>query len=76
MELFPTILAANEKHPVLNSEKLTIPIQMELSQKQKTFSEFLSVFFKSGLNLKRFENKDGPQGFCISEITYSANVVR
>ena len=31
-------LVANEKYPVLNRDNLTIPIQMQLSQKQKTFS--------------------------------------
>ena len=30
-------LAANEKYPVLNTHNLTIPIQMQLSQKQKSF---------------------------------------
>ena len=31
------ILATDEKYPVLNRDNLTIPIQMELYQKQKTF---------------------------------------
>ena len=31
-------LAVNEKYPVHNGEYLTIPIQMQLSEKQKTFS--------------------------------------
>ena len=34
-------LAANAKYPVLNRNNLTLPIQMQLSQKQKKFSEFL-----------------------------------
>ena len=32
-------------------------IQMHLSQKQKTFSTFFSVFFKSTLNFENFEEK-------------------
>ena len=32
-------------------------IQMQLSKKQKTFSEFYSVFFEFRLNLKHFEKK-------------------
>ena len=40
-------LATDEKYPVLNRENLTIPIQMQLSQKQKTFSEFFYEFLKS-----------------------------
>ena len=48
-------LAANEKYPVLNRDNLTIPIQMQLSQKKKTFSKFFAAFLKSRLNIKDFE---------------------
>ena len=37
-------IPVDEKYPVLNKENLTIPIQMQLSQKQKTFAQFLSCF--------------------------------
>ena len=45
-------LAADEKYPVLNRDNLKIPIQMQLSQKQKIFSEILSEFLKSRLNFE------------------------
>ena len=48
-------LAADEKYPVLNRENLTIPIQMQLPQKQKKISEFFAGFLKSRLNFKHFE---------------------
>ena len=48
-------LAADGKYPVLNRDNLTIPIQMQLSQKQKTFSQFFAAFLKSTLNFKHFE---------------------
>ena len=48
-------LATDEKYPVLNRDNLTIPIQMQLSQKQKTFSLFFASFFKSTLNFEFFE---------------------
>ena len=48
---------------------------MQLSQKQKTFSEFLAAFLKSCLNFKYSEEKDDPHRFCIYEITDSENVV-
>ena len=48
-------LAADEKYPVLNRENLTIPIQMQLSRKQKNFSEFFAAFLKPGLNFKHFQ---------------------
>ena len=49
--------AANEKYQVLNRENLMIPIQMQLYETQKNFSEFLAAFVKSRLNLKNFEKK-------------------
>ena len=53
-----------------------IVIQMQLCQKQKTFSEFFVAFLKSGINFQYFENKYDPHRFSISEITESENVVR
>ena len=69
-------LAADEKYLLLKRDNLTIPIQMQLSQKQKTFSQFLGAFLKSTINFKYFEEKDYPHRFCISDITASKNVVR
>ena len=73
--LFNT-LPTGEKYPLLKRDNLTIPIQMQLSQKQKTFSEFFAAFLKSRLNFKYFLKKDDPPRFCIFEITDSENVVR
>ena len=69
-------LVTDEKYPVLNRENLTIPIQMQLSQKQITFSQFYAAFWKSGLNFECFEKKDDPDSFCISKIRDAENVVR
>ena len=74
--LLVNTLAANEKYPVLNRDNLTIPIQMQLSQKQKTFSRFFAAFLKYRLNIELFEKKCYPQSFFVSEITYSEHVVR
>ena len=74
--LLVNTLATDEMYPVLNRDKLTIPIQMKLSQKQKPFSEFLAAFLKSSLNFKYFEKKNDPHRFCIFEITDLENVVR
>ena len=57
LETLVNTLAADEKYPVLNRDNLTIPIQMQLSQKQKTFSQFFAAFLKSSLNFKHFEKK-------------------
>ena len=67
--LLVNTLATDEKYPVLNRDNLTIPIQMQLSEKQKTFSQFSAPFLKCFSNFERFEKKDDPHRICISEIT-------
>ena len=62
-------------YPVFNRENLTIPIQMQLSQKQKTFSELFPAFLKCRLSFKHFGTKEYPYRFSISEITDSENGV-
>ena len=47
LELLVNALDAECKCPVLNREHLTIPIQMQLREKQKTFPGFLAAFLKS-----------------------------
>ena len=49
---------------------------MQLSQKQKKFSQFFLPFLKSRLNFKDFEKKNDPHTFFILEVTDSENVVR
>ena len=44
--LFLNTLAADEKYPLLNRENLMVLIQMQLSQKHETFSEFFTAFSK------------------------------
>ena len=69
-------MAANEKYPVLNRDTLMIPIHMQLSEKQKTFSEFFPASFNSRLNFNYFGKKDDPHRFYIFEITDSKNRVQ
>ena len=49
---------------------------MQLSQKQKTFSQFIAAFLKSRLNFQHFLENDYTHNFCIFEATDSENVVR
>ena len=74
--LLVNTLSAEEKYPVLNRDNLLRLIQMQLSQKQHTFSQVLAGFLKSRLNFKSFEQKDERHRFRIFEITESENVVR
>ena len=70
--LFVKILTDDEKYSLLYRHNLTQPIQILLSQKQNTFSQFFSAFLKSTLNFENFQKKDDPQSRCISQITVSA----
>ena len=45
------------------------PIQIKLSQKQKTFPGLFSAFSKSKLNFEHFQQKDDPHSAFISEAT-------
>ena len=59
-KLFPNILCANGKYSLLARDNLMQRIQMLLSRKQKTFSQFFSSFLKSSLNFQHFQKKDDP----------------
>ena len=67
--LFPNTLNGHGKYSLLNRDKLTQPIQMQLSRKQKTFSQFFSSFFKSSLKFENFFKRVDPHCWCISKIT-------
>ena len=61
----------DEKYSLLYKDNLTQPIQILLSQKQKTFSQFFSAFLKSTLNFEYFQKIDDPHRRFISQITVS-----
>ena len=61
LRLFVNTLTVNDKYYMLNRDNLPQPIQMQLSQKQKTFSEFFFAFLKSILNYKHLPKKDDPR---------------
>ena len=71
IRLFFNDLAVNDRHYLLNRDNLTQPIQMQLSEKQTTFSEFFFAILKSILNFKHWPKKDNPHSSCISENTGS-----
>ena len=55
--LVNTLIAA-DKYPVQDSENLQLPIQMQLSEKRKAFSQFFVPFLESISNFKHFFKKD------------------
>ena len=60
LRLFVNTLAVNDKHYLLNRDNLTQPIQMQLSEKQKTFSHFFFAFLICVLNFQHLKKKDDP----------------
>ena len=61
LRLFVNTLTVNDEHYVLNRDNLGQPIQMQLSQNQKTSCEFFFAFLKSILHFKFFPTKDDPR---------------
>ena len=57
LRLFVNTLNDDDKYCLLYRDNLTQPIQILLSQKQKTFSGFFSAFLKSTLNFEHFQKK-------------------
>ena len=71
LRLLVRTLTDDEKYYLLYRENLTQPIQILLSQKQKTFSQFFSAFVKSTLNFGHFQKKDHPHSRITFQITVS-----
>ena len=60
LRLFLSTLAVNNKHYPLKGDNLPQPIQMQLCQKEKSFSEFFFACSKSILKFKHLTKKDDP----------------
>ena len=71
LRLLVKTLTDDEKYSLLYRENLMQAIQILLSEKRKTFSEFFSAFLKSTLNFEHFQKKDDPHSRCSSQITVS-----
>ena len=52
------ILTTDAKYPLQDCKNLQLPIQVQLSRKRKTFSEFFVPFLERTCNLKYFQRKD------------------
>ena len=69
LRLFINTFSAVDKYSLPNREYLTQPLQVQLSQKQKTFPRFFSAFSKSKLKFEHFQKKDDPHSVFISDAT-------
>ena len=56
--MFLNLFSADDKSSLLNRDNLRQPIQIQLFEKQKTFSEFVAAFLKARLSFEHFQEKD------------------
>ena len=68
LRLFVNALIDDDKYSGINIQNLRQQFQTPLSQKQKSFSEFLIAFLKCALNLEHFQKKDEYPSLIYSEI--------
>ena len=57
LRVFLNTLTGDAKYSLEVWENLPLPIQVELSEKRKTFSEFFVPFLESTSNFKCFQRK-------------------
>ena len=67
IRLFVNTLTLDDKHYLPNRDNLTQPIQIQLSQKQKTLSEFFFFFL-------HFQNLYEILNFCLKRMTLIADL--
>ena len=63
-------LTANYEYSRSNTETLPLPVQMQLSEKLKTFTQFFIAIFETTLNFEHFERNE-PHRSSISEVIAS-----
>ena len=56
--VFVNTMTADGKYPIQDCENLQLPIEMQLSKKRKTLSQFFVPFLESTSKFKHFERKD------------------
>ena len=60
LRVFVNRLTSDDKYCVQDCENLPLPIQVQLSEKRKTLSEYFVPFLEFTSNFKHFERKDDP----------------
>ena len=76
LSLFVNTWTADDKHYLLSRDNLVQPVQMELSQKQKSFSQFFFAFLKSIFNFKHLPKKMTLIADVFPEIPAPKNMIR
>ena len=73
---FVNTLTVDDKDYMVHRDNLAQQIRMQLSQKEKTFSEFFFAFLKSILNFKHLPKKDTLIAHVFPERLVSKNMFR
>ena len=73
---FLNTLTANEKYSLISKDKWMQTIQMHLSQKENTFSEFFSVFYESALSFEHFQKKMTLIAYVFPKLPTTKDVLR
>ena len=66
----------DDKFSLLNRDNLMQPIEMDLSQEEKAFSQLLCAFFRSTSNFKDFTKKVTLIAYVSSNLRSPKDVVR
>ena len=74
--LFFNTLTADGKYSILNRDNLTQTIQMEFSQKRKTFFPLFFAFLKSRLNFEHILKRMTLTSYLFQELQTAKDVVR
>ena len=69
-------LTANDKYSLISKDKWMQTIQMDLSQKQKIFSQFFSAIFESALNFGYFQKKMTLIAYVFPKLPTTKHVLR
>ena len=65
----------DDKYSLYKRDNLMQPIKMHLSQKQKAFSHFFFVFWKSTLNFEHFQKKDDNHSYLFPKLGTPENLL-
>ena len=77
LKLFVNALTARDKYSLRNREYLMKPIQMELSQKQETWSQFLFLhFWNLDKTLNVFQQKTTFIAHVFPKLRTTKNVIK
>ena len=69
-------LTANDKYSLISKDKWMQTIQIHLSQKENTFSEFFCAFYESALNFEHFQKKMTLIAYVFPNLPTTKDVLR